>query len=79
MKMHFICLVNNVFHLRSVIESMDNETTLLIMGDHGMTASGDHGGDTDDETNALLFAYSKHSKFISSDFGSDNKTLQQVR
>lgn len=59
---------------------MDNETTLLIMGDHGMTASGDHGGDTDDETNALLFAYTKQHKFYTSnDSGSDSELLQQVK
>ena len=58
---------------------MDNDTTLLVMGDHGMTVSGDHGGESDDETNALLFAYSKQHKFVADHFGSDKKTLQQVR
>ncbi|XP_017146673.1 GPI ethanolamine phosphate transferase 3 [Drosophila miranda] len=62
----------------SVVNGMDNDTTLLVMGDHGMTASGDHGGDTDDETNALLFAYSKQNKFFGSDSGSDSETLQQI-
>ena len=56
---------------------MDDKTTLLVMGDHGMTASGDHGGDTDDETNALLFAYTKRSAFFKTD-SSDNTTMQQV-
>ncbi|XP_064543887.1 GPI ethanolamine phosphate transferase 3 [Drosophila montana] len=65
--------------ISSVVAAMDNETTLLIMGDHGMTASGDHGGDTDDETNALLFAYSKQHKFFTSnDSGSDSELLQQI-
>lgn len=63
---------------RKVIEQMDSQTTLLVMGDHGMTITGDHGGESDDETNALLFAYTKQNKFVSTDFGSDNKTLQQV-
>jgi len=54
-----------------VVKAMDNDTTLLVMGDHGMTASGDHGGDTDDETNALLFAYSKQHRFYGNDSGSD--------
>ncbi|XP_030373820.1 GPI ethanolamine phosphate transferase 3 [Scaptodrosophila lebanonensis] len=61
-----------------VVSQMDNETTLLVMGDHGMTATGDHGGDTDDETNALLFAYSKQHSFFGSDVGSDSKMLQQI-
>ncbi|KAH8277868.1 hypothetical protein KR018_009256 [Drosophila ironensis] len=64
--------------IRSVVEGMDNETTLLVMGDHGMTASGDHGGDTDDETNALLFAYSKQQRFFGHDSGSDSEMLQQI-
>ncbi|XP_037946373.1 GPI ethanolamine phosphate transferase 3-like [Teleopsis dalmanni] len=68
--------MNNV--IRMVIDKMDNDTTLFVMGDHGMTASGDHGGDTDDETNALLFAYSKHNEFISSSYGSDKEILQQI-
>lgn len=63
---------------RFVIDKMDNDTTLLIMGDHGMTISGDHGGESDDETNALLFAYSKQNHFVTSDFGSDKEMLQQV-
>lgn len=57
---------------------MDDKTTLFVMGDHGMTVSGDHGGDTDDETNALLFAYTKQGKFLKNEFNSDNTTLQQV-
>ncbi|KAH8348918.1 hypothetical protein KR084_012437 [Drosophila pseudotakahashii] len=64
--------------IRSVVEAMDNDTTLLVMGDHGMTASGDHGGDTDDETNALLFAYSKQHRFYGNDSGSDSEMLQQI-
>ncbi|EDV36022.1 uncharacterized protein Dana_GF12178 [Drosophila ananassae] len=64
--------------IRSVVEAMDNDTTLLVMGDHGMTASGDHGGDTDDETNALLFAYSKQHRFYGNDSGSDTEMLQQI-
>lgn len=64
--------------IRNVVSQMDDQTTLLVMGDHGMTVSGDHGGDTDDETNALLFAYTKQSKFLTSDLGSDNTTLQQI-
>lgn len=63
---------------RKVIDKMDNETTLLVIGDHGMTGTGDHGGESEDELNALLFAYSKSHKFITSDYGSDNVTMQQV-
>ncbi|XP_017078560.1 GPI ethanolamine phosphate transferase 3 [Drosophila eugracilis] len=64
--------------IRSVVAGMDNDTTLFVMGDHGMTASGDHGGDTDDETNALLFAYSKKHRFYGNESGSDSEMLQQI-
>ncbi|KAK6034105.1 hypothetical protein COOONC_28393, partial [Cooperia oncophora] len=30
---------------------------LIVLGDHGMTTSGDHGGDSDDETQAGLLFY----------------------
>lgn len=58
---------------------MDDETTLLVIGDHGMTITGDHGGDSYDETNALLFAHMKSKSFITEDYGSDKETMQQVR
>ncbi|XP_075165839.1 phosphatidylinositol glycan anchor biosynthesis class O [Haematobia irritans] len=64
--------------IKNVVAQMDKDTTLLVMGDHGMTVSGDHGGDSEDETNALLFAYSKKSKFIDYDFVSDNEVMQQI-
>ncbi|KAL7306284.1 hypothetical protein TKK_0001716 [Trichogramma kaykai] len=40
------------------IESDDKDTMLFIIGDHGMTESGDHGGDTVDEIETALFVYS---------------------
>ncbi|PFX20099.1 GPI ethanolamine phosphate transferase 3 [Stylophora pistillata] len=44
--------------LRSVMEILDDDTILFVMGDHGMTRTGDHGGDSDDEVDAALFIYS---------------------
>jgi len=40
------------------METLDDDTVLLVMGDHGMTRTGDHGGDSDDEVDAALFVYS---------------------
>ena len=37
---------------------MSNDTILFVFGDHGMTRSGDHGGDSNDELDAALFVYS---------------------
>ncbi|KAF8821573.1 hypothetical protein IE077_001856 [Cardiosporidium cionae] len=39
-------------------ESQWNDTLLLVMGDHGQTNKGDHGGRSCEETNTFLFAYS---------------------
>lgn len=41
-----------------IIQNMNEEALLLVMGDHGMTRSGDHGGDSIEETVAGLFVYS---------------------
>lgn len=41
------------------MSALDDDTLLLIFGDHGMTEHGDHGGATDDERLAALFAYSR--------------------
>ncbi|XP_059089555.1 GPI ethanolamine phosphate transferase 3-like [Tigriopus californicus] len=49
--------------IERVIDSIGNDTILFVMGDHGMTASGDHGGDSSDELSAALFAYSPKFNF----------------
>ncbi|CBY20063.1 unnamed protein product [Oikopleura dioica] len=43
----------------NVTETLDDDTLLLAFGDHGMTVTGDHGGESSDETDAALFAFSK--------------------
>ncbi|XP_022102977.1 GPI ethanolamine phosphate transferase 3-like isoform X2 [Acanthaster planci] len=45
-------------HRRSVVERLDDDTVLFVLGDHGMTRTGDHGGDSKDEIAAALFIYS---------------------
>ncbi|KAL5275149.1 PIGO family protein [Megaselia abdita] len=64
--------------IRNVINQMDDDTTLLVIGDHGMTITGDHGGESSDEINALLFAHMKSKSFISDDYGSDKEAMQQI-
>ena len=44
---------------RRVIESVDNDTIVFVLGDHGMTTAGDHGGETQLETDAALLVYSQ--------------------
>lgn len=43
----------------NMTEKIDEDTLLLAFGDHGMTVTGDHGGESSDETDAALFAFSK--------------------
>uniref|UniRef100_A0A6A7G4G5 GPI ethanolamine phosphate transferase 3-like n=2 Tax=Hirondellea gigas TaxID=1518452 RepID=A0A6A7G4G5_9CRUS len=44
--------------VRKVAEAIADDTLLVVLGDHGMTATGDHGGDSDNEVTAALFVYS---------------------
>ncbi|GFS09424.1 GPI ethanolamine phosphate transferase 3-like [Elysia marginata] len=44
--------------IRNVTRQMQKDTILFVMGDHGMTKTGDHGGDSEDELEAGLFIYS---------------------
>ncbi|KAL9086587.1 MAG: hypothetical protein Q9159_004104, partial [Coniocarpon cinnabarinum] len=49
--------------LTRVIELLDPQTLLVVMGDHGMDSKGDHGGESDDEVEAALWMYSKTKRF----------------
>ncbi|KAF2180209.1 hypothetical protein K469DRAFT_673000 [Zopfia rhizophila CBS 207.26] len=48
---------------RKMIDQLDETTLLVVMGDHGMDAKGDHGGESDDEIQAALWMYSKQKLF----------------
>jgi phosphatidylinositol glycan class O len=48
---------------RRMIQQLDDDTLLVVMGDHGMDAKGDHGGESDDEIQAALWMYSKKGLF----------------
>ena len=49
--------------IRRMSESVDDDTLLIVMGDHGMDGKGDHGGESDDEVEAALWMYSKRPFF----------------
>ncbi|XP_078126757.1 GPI ethanolamine phosphate transferase 3, catalytic subunit [Sander vitreus] len=49
--------------IRSVIDRLQNDTLLVVMGDHGMTDTGDHGGESQKETDAAIFLYSPSPLF----------------
>ncbi|TFY74091.1 hypothetical protein EWM64_g9921, partial [Hericium alpestre] len=45
--------------LTRVVDAMDDDTVLVVMGDHGMDRKGDHGGDGDLEVSSAMWIYSK--------------------
>ncbi|KKA29723.1 hypothetical protein TD95_003817 [Thielaviopsis punctulata] len=49
--------------VRNLTEKIDEDTLLIVMGDHGMDPKGDHGGESDDEVEAALWMYSKRPLF----------------
>ncbi|ROV95052.1 hypothetical protein VPNG_09476 [Cytospora leucostoma] len=49
--------------VRDLVASIDDDTLLVVMGDHGMDPKGDHGGESDDEIEAALWMYSKKPVF----------------
>ena len=51
--------VSIIYLFRSVVDSIDKDTLLVVLGDHGMTRTGDHGGDSELELNAALLLFSK--------------------
>lgn len=49
--------------VRKVVSQIDDDTLLIVMGDHGMDSKGDHGGESDDEVEAALWMYTKRPIF----------------
>ena len=49
--------------IREMMQSIDETTLLVVMGDHGMDGKGDHGGESDDEVEAAIWFYSKKPIF----------------
>ncbi|XP_053304513.1 GPI ethanolamine phosphate transferase 3 [Spea bombifrons] len=63
--------------ISSLIEHLDEKTLLVVAGDHGMTDTGDHGGDSEKEVTAALFLYSKAPLF-DSNLETDPEPVPQV-
>ncbi|XP_039074538.1 GPI ethanolamine phosphate transferase 3 isoform X2 [Hyaena hyaena] len=51
--------------IQGLVERLENDTLLVVIGDHGMTMTGDHGGDSELEISAALFLYSPMALFPS--------------
>jgi phosphatidylinositol glycan class O len=62
--------------IQYIANSIDNDTLLVVFGDHGMTDVGDHGGDSKLEVESALFFYSKQKLF---DSNLDGKKIEEVR
>ncbi|XP_034048250.1 GPI ethanolamine phosphate transferase 3 isoform X2 [Thalassophryne amazonica] len=63
---------------QSVIERLQNDTLLVVMGDHGMTDTGDHGGESQKETDAALFLYSPSPLFAGPPSQTEPQVVQQT-
>lgn len=74
--------------ISKIIEKMDDKTLLVVIGDHGMDYTGNHGGDSKDELETTFFAYTKNKKFNMtpkskdsydiSNLGSNYRSVNQV-
>ena len=50
--------------IHDVVDLLDDDTLLVLLGDHGMDRKGDHGGDGELETSAGLWFYSKSRPLV---------------
>ena len=54
--------------LREAVDLLDDDTLLVVLGDHGMDRKGDHGDDDVSEMSAGLWIYSKGVSLPDQDF-----------
>ena len=54
---------------------MDEDTVMIVIGDHGMKYTGNHGGDSDEETNTVIFTCTKGPKRFYKEFKDQLKEL----
>ena len=62
------CMASKLVQMNGVLERLiseldDPDTLLIVLGDHGMTDEGDHGGESQAESTTALFFYSPRSLF----------------
>ncbi|XP_076248321.1 phosphatidylinositol glycan anchor biosynthesis class O [Calliopsis andreniformis] len=61
--------------IKEIIESLEEDMILYVVGDHGMTESGDHGGESINEIEAAMFVYSTLPLLT---YGSIQNTVSQI-
>lgn len=74
--------------IEDTIHKLDDKTLLVVMGDHGMDPTGNHGGESKEELESTIFFYSKSKKFKvqhkdasaydTSDFGAHYRAVNQI-
>lgn len=74
--------------IEDTINKIDDKTLLIVMGDHGMDPTGNHGGDSIEELESTIFFYSKNRKFHinkhdaadydTSDLGKNYRSVNQI-
>lgn len=69
------------------ISKIDDKTLLVVMGDHGMDPTGNHGGESPPELESTVFFYSKSKHFKAnkkdkvydtSDYGAHHRAVNQI-
>lgn len=74
--------------IEDVIKKLDDNTLLIVMGDHGMDPTGNHGGESPPELESTVFFYSRNRKFKpnrmtpenydASNFGAHYRSVNQI-
>ncbi|KAM9911120.1 hypothetical protein OXX59_003329 [Metschnikowia pulcherrima] len=73
--------------VRKTIDSLDENTLLVVMGDHGMDRTGNHGGESKDELESTLFFYTKAKNanfapqklaYDTADLGANYRAVNQI-
>lgn len=57
---------------------LDEDTVAFVFGDHGMSPTGDHGGETSLETDAALLVYSPRPLFNPSEVRLESRFYLKV-
>ncbi|KAH8869634.1 GPI ethanolamine phosphate transferase 3 [Schistosoma japonicum] len=68
--------LNNFIQL--IISKLQPTDILFILGDHGMTRSGDHGGDSNAELEAALIVFNPNQSSLNIEINSDKQTTKRL-
>lgn len=62
--------------IKEIVASLEKDMMLFVVGDHGMTEMGDHGGDSSNEIEAAMFVYSTTP--LLKGFVNDDDSVNQI-